>query len=175
MGRDKALLEYRGTTLVEWVARQVREAAGSVTLVGAPERYARLGLACLGERHPGAGPLSGIEAALRDGGAEYSLIVACDMPLLDAAPLAELLEAAEKSGCQVTAARGLDGKAEPLCAVYHRSALPAVEAALAGGRLRVRNLLEELTLLCWEPPSPRIASNVNTPEQWEEMARGAGS
>jgi molybdopterin-guanine dinucleotide biosynthesis protein A len=174
MGCDKALLDWRGERLVEWIARQVREAAGSAALVGAPERYAGLGFACLGERYPGAGPLSGIEAALRQGGAEFSLIVACDMPLLDAAALSGLLRTAESSGGQVTAARGLDGAAEPLCAVYHRSALPAAESALGANRLRLRDLLAELAVECWEPPSRQIALNVNTPEQWERMTRGAG-
>ena len=38
MGRDKALLELDGVTLVERIAGCVREAAGHVTLVGAPKR-----------------------------------------------------------------------------------------------------------------------------------------
>jgi molybdopterin-guanine dinucleotide biosynthesis protein A len=175
MGRDKALLEWKGATLVEWVARQVLDAAGSVSLVGAPERYAGLGLPCIGERHEGCGPLSGIEAALREGGAEFSLVVACDMPLLEAGALRELLRAAEGSGRQVTAVRGVDGEPEPLCAVYHQSVLANVERALAEGRYRARNLLEELSLECREPAGRWIALNVNTPEQWEETRRGAGA
>jgi molybdopterin-guanine dinucleotide biosynthesis protein A len=175
MGRDKALLEWKGATLVEWVARQVQEAAGSATLVGAPERYARLGLACIGERYEGCGPLSGIEAALREGGAELSLIVACDMPSLEVEVLKELLRAAQRSRKQVTAVRGPDGAPEPLCAVYHESALRSVEQALKEGRYRARNLLEELSLECLARAGAGIALNVNTPEEWEEIRRGAGA
>jgi len=43
MGRDKALLPYAGTTLVEHLARAVQDAAGSVALIGDPGRYSRYG------------------------------------------------------------------------------------------------------------------------------------
>ena len=45
MGQDKALLPYRGTTLVEHVAKTVSEAVGSVALIGDPARLGHLGLA----------------------------------------------------------------------------------------------------------------------------------
>ena len=38
MGQNKALLPYRGTTLVEHVAKTVSGAVGSVALIGDPER-----------------------------------------------------------------------------------------------------------------------------------------
>lgn len=54
MGRDKALLPYCGRTLVEWVAEQAREAAGDVSLVGAPERYGHLEIPAQPSDTPGA-------------------------------------------------------------------------------------------------------------------------
>ena len=43
MGRDKALLPLDGHTLVDHIAGLVQRAAGNVTLIGPPERYATLG------------------------------------------------------------------------------------------------------------------------------------
>src|ERR1700686_3791867 len=57
MGRDKALLAYGETTLLEHVARAVRDAVGSVTLIGGPDRYGELGYAVFRDIVPGCGPL----------------------------------------------------------------------------------------------------------------------
>jgi len=65
MGQDKALLPYRGTTLVEHVANTVREAVGMVALIGDPARLGSLGLAVFPDELPDSGPASGIYTALR--------------------------------------------------------------------------------------------------------------
>ena len=45
MGTDKALLEWRGRTILEYIATQVRDAVGNVTIVADPARYAQFGFA----------------------------------------------------------------------------------------------------------------------------------
>src|SRR5205814_2477042 len=47
MGRDKALLPFQGSTLLEHIALHVAAAAGSVTLIGEPDKYRRLGFPVL--------------------------------------------------------------------------------------------------------------------------------
>lgn len=166
LGRDKALLPYRGTTLVEWIAGQAREAAGAVFLVGAPERYGHLDLPCLAENYPGCGPLSGIETALRVAESEMVLVVACDMPGLESAVLRHLIETAENSGADVTAAALAGGQPEPLCAVYRRSVLPAVQEALARGEYAVHRLLKKLHVILYPIDSEMVIRNINTAEEW---------
>lgn len=141
MGRDKALLPYRGATLVEHIASIVVAAAGSATLVGDPGKYGHLGYPVVPDALPRAGPLAGICTALATSGADWNLVVACDIPAVSASFLKDLLEAAERSGTDCLLPAGPSGRPEPLCAVYHRRALPAIRGALEQG---VRKVLEGL-------------------------------
>jgi molybdopterin-guanine dinucleotide biosynthesis protein A len=171
MGRDKARLPWRGVTLVEWIAMQVRDAVGDATLVGAPDRYIDLGLPAIGEAFPGCGPLSGIEAALRHSPFDLNLVVACDMPLLESPALRELTAAALVAGADVCAAVNAAGGLEPLCAVYDRRILPAVLQALVQGRFRARDLLAQLTVNTWRASDPRMVTNANCPSDWDTLLR----
>ncbi len=173
MGRDKALLSYRDMALAAWVAARVEEAAGRVSLVGGGEKYIHLGYPVLGEAYAGSGPLSGIEAALRQGGAEWSLVVACDMAGVKAEWLRELLNAAEQSGRRAVYACCSDGRQEPLCAVYHEDCLTEVQSLLLEGALKATVLFDKVNGLAWQAAWADQLRNINTPNDWE-AARDEG-
>jgi molybdopterin-guanine dinucleotide biosynthesis protein A len=159
MGRDKALLPWGGATLVEHVAGQVREAAGSVTLVGRPERYLALPFPCIPDLRDDAGPLAGIEAALVASSAEWNLVVACDMPSVTAGMLSGLLERAAAGDADCLVPVTASGRAEPLCAVYHRRCAPVFTQALDRG---VRRMTDALALVrAAHTPAARDASFAN--------------
>jgi molybdopterin-guanine dinucleotide biosynthesis protein A len=98
MGRDKALLPWKRSTLIQSVAGEVFHAAGNVNLIGSPERYGNLGFPVISDQIEGCGPLGGLHAALNATSAEWNLVVACDMPAVTRELLEELLSAAESSG-----------------------------------------------------------------------------
>ncbi len=172
MGRDKALLPFRGGALAQFAAQMAAQAAGNATLVGSPERYAGLGFRIIPDLFPGEGPLGGIVTALRDSGAEWNLIIACDMPEIDVALLTRLIEAASQSGTDALLPVTAQGRPEPLCAVYRRVCLGALEAAFAGGARKVTAALEAVRTL--RMPMEEVAQfqNVNTPEDWAGYAAG---
>ncbi len=172
MGRPKALLPYRGTTLVEFVAERVREAAGSVALLGDPLQFSQLGLPVFGDTIPGCGPAGGILTALQVTGTDWNLIVACDMPGISAEALRELLQHAEKASTHCVAAASPGGQPEPLCAVYHRSCAPAIAQAIRDKRLKMRGLVEEIGVTT-VPLTSAVLVNVNTPSEWAQIEGGA--
>src|SRR4051812_1036914 len=93
-GAPKAWAEVGGRAIVLRVHDALLQAAGRAVLVcNDPAAFAALGWGTRADRVPGAGPLAGIETALRAakelslGGA---LCVACDMPFVSAALLAEI-------------------------------------------------------------------------------------
>ena len=165
MGREKALLPYRHATLVEHVAGAVRDAAGSVTLVGDPAKLGGLGLPVLPDTIPGCGPASGIATALKATHTDWNLIVACDMPAISSGILGELLRAAETTGANCVAAAAPDGEPEPLCALYHRRCLRVLARAILDKRLKMKELLNEIGVRTVAVPRAALA-NVNTADEW---------
>lgn len=162
MGIDKAALPWRGTTLIRYVATEVEAAAGAVAIVGGGPVS---GYRVLSDAIAGAGPLGGIAAALADTCAEWNLVVACDMPGIQRAALAQLLREAKD---EVTLPVTSDGRMHPLCAVWSRSAGPIVSEAVLGGLRRVTDVVKLLRFHT-VTMDEAVVANVNTPEEWARL------
>jgi molybdopterin-guanine dinucleotide biosynthesis protein A len=167
MGRDKAMLPWKGSTLIQSVAGEVRLAAGNVTLIGSPGRYQTLGFPVISDKIDGCGPLGGLHAALSSTRAEWNLLVACDMPSVTHELLEELLAAAEAGDADALVPAGPQGL-EPLCAVYHARLLPAVEFASNSKLIKMHDFVASIRAGRWTAPDPSVFRNLNTPEQLSE-------
>ena len=165
MGRDKGLLPVDGKTLVERTAERVLAAAGSVTLIGAPERYRHLGLPVVPDLMADCGPIGGLYTALKMTRSEWTLLVACDMPGVTAEFLGELLAAAigRRSTCLVPET---ESGRHPLCAVYHRRGLGAVEFSIQHKRFKMHDLVQLLEAASWPVRDAAVLENMNTPLEW---------
>lgn len=197
MGSDKALLEWRGEPLVARQARLLEAAlpAGSnVAIVGSIARYGAFGFPVVedlrqqqqeeevGETHhqQHQGPLAGIEAALASPyAAEWNLVIACDMPRLDAGLLARLLGTiAQQAGpdTDVILSRSASHGPEPLCSIYRRRFVRIASRQLDAGRRKVREALEEkhgVELVHFEIDDESVLTNLNTPADWRRAAAAA--
>jgi molybdopterin-guanine dinucleotide biosynthesis protein A len=160
MGSDKALLNLEGAPLILRATGAAAAVCSSVSLVGDPAKYGLLGFPVVADEFAGCGPVAGIEAALHATSADWNLILACDMPALDA-PVLELLFTGE-ADCVLP--QYPDGKVEPLCAVYHRRCHPHIRAALEKGVRKVTSALEGLAIRYLPVSSEEPFTNLNTPE-----------
>ncbi len=165
MGRDKALLPLGEATMVEQIAARVRCAAGSVTLIGSPEKYGHLGLAVVADEIENCGPLGGLLTALHITGADWNLLVACDMPNVSEAFLTELLDAAEQSDADCIVPE-IDGRSDPLCAVYHRRLARDAESAIHRKLFKMQDFVSTVRASFWRVTDPRPLLNANTPAEW---------
>jgi molybdopterin-guanine dinucleotide biosynthesis protein A len=177
MGADKALLPFRGATLVEHVAGIVAQVCGSATLVGPAERYSHLGLKVISDPHAGSGPVSGIHAALAASPTDWILVTACDMPALTAEFLTGLIDEAgllhdEAGNPDALMPIAPGGCPEPLCALYSKRCLPWFETALNTGVLKVTRALAGARLCLLPVNDPLPLQNVNTPSEWEASLHG---
>jgi len=173
MGTDKALMEVDGRALALRVANELGKACQSVALVGDPLRYQGLGIPVVADNFPGEGPLSGIEAALGATGADWNLIVACDMPDVGAETVEPLFTV--DGDCNVPMMP--DGRTQPLCAVYHRRLHAAIRAMIEAGVRRVIDVPGNLEKLGFAVRYVRMDSdapfaNLNTPEDLRRYLGG---
>jgi molybdopterin-guanine dinucleotide biosynthesis protein A len=141
MGRDKAVLQLDGRTLLEHALGTVKQVCGKALILGSRELYGQYDTEVVEDIYPGCGPLSGIHAALTHTRAEFNLMIAVDTPFLSADFLRFMLERAVESRATVTTPE-IAGYRQPLCSVYSREFLPIAEKALKPQRTR-RNTKDE--------------------------------
>ena len=138
MGRSKALLPVAGVTLLEWIIKRLGPEFAETIVAGAA---ASPGAREAPDRRSDAGPLAGIEAGLLAARSPYAFVVACDMPRASAR-LAVLL-IARCAGHDAAVPR-IEGRAQPTCAAYARTAAPKIGAYLDRGARRATEMLDEL-------------------------------
>jgi molybdopterin-guanine dinucleotide biosynthesis protein A len=169
MGRDKAWLVLDDEPLFLRTARLLRVHVASVTLLGPFERYAGFGFPVLPDA--GRGPLAALCPALAASPCEWNLVLACDLPFIEGRFVRWLLTRALAGRAEAVVPRTADGW-QPLCAAYHRCALPALERARARGG-GVVAALPELRVDAIDTVELRQAgfdehllANTNTPAEW---------
>lgn len=137
-GRDKSRLVVRGRSIIVRQVEVLGRVAGEILVIGPnAERFADLGLAVHADLIPGAGAMGGVYTALEVARADRVVVVACDMPFLDADVLRALIDLT--AGADAAWVRSADGP-EPLFACYRREARFAIRDAIAAGHLKLANL-----------------------------------
>src|SRR5271154_66573 len=132
MGRDKAMLEIDGVSMIRRAIDLVRSIGIEAVVVGSPGEFRRqVDSRSIGDEWPGAGPLGGIATALRDSDKQWNLVVACDMPYLTKEWLDFLLARARVAGADAVVPMNVRG-AEPLCAGDDKRAEGVIRGALEG-------------------------------------------
>ena len=132
MGRDKALLEIGGQSLLARQIALVREVgAGEVFISGRKDvDYSAFWCRVLVDEFSDAGPLAGIARALEASTSPLLLVLAVDMPAMNATMLKRLIASCDGSGGVIP--RTKDG-IEPLAAIYPKAAWDKLKFELQRG------------------------------------------
>ena len=175
MGRDKALIPFGAVPLASHAAGILNQIAPAVFLVGSPDLYAGLGYPVVPDLYPGYGPVGAIATALASTVTEWNLVLACDMPAVTVNLLRSLVEAAVGHRTVCAYAASPDGREHPLCGVYHASSRATFDAAVTAGEHRLLQVVSHLSPYVVHLTDFELLRNVNTPEEWDAVAPGAGS
>lgn len=167
MGTDKALLDRDGQTqlarTVALLSRHVERVFVSARAEQAddPERSR---FEQIVDRYDELGPVAGILSAMDAYPDRVWLVVACDLPNIDDATIAGLLDANTGEHPFTAYTSSYDGLPEPLCAIYGRAARRIIGALVDEGINCPRKMLIRSDTRLLQQPCPSALDNVNTPE-----------
>ena len=156
-GSPKALARIDGRTLAE-IGWATLAFCGERIAVGKAADGLALPFPVLDDESDVRAPIAGVVAGLRAAANEACVVLPVDTPRMTPAVLVHLAAAPADVAIPQTG---------PLPGAYRRGVLPALEAALAAGRLSLRDALVGLDRLVVET-DPALLVNVNTPD---ELAR----
>lgn len=167
-GSDKARALLEGVPLIQHVVEALRTIASAVTVVADVRgKYDDLGLRTIADRHCGKGPLAGVEAALIDAPEEWVLICSCDFVGIRA----EWINVLTGHRSPPATAFRTD-RWQPMPALFHRTALAAVQQQLAGEDHSLQALLTNLHATAIPaPPDWAHVPGVNTPAELARVGR----
>ena len=183
MRADKASLVYHGKPQTEHCLDLLRAHCEQAFLSCRRDQADQPGFANLPQIHDtflDMGPMSGILSAFRTHPGKALLVIACDLPLLDAATLAALVAARNPNqiatafiGPQSDGPHG--GLPEPLCAIYEPAAYPRMLEFLGRGITCPRKVLINSPAHLIAPPNVSTLANANDPEAYKEALKSITS
>lgn len=176
MGQDKALLVLDGQPLVTRAVGVLSGVCSEVLVAsGDGHRLAGLGLREIADARPGAGPLAGIVAGLAAARHHLVAVIAVDMPAASGAVLQMLADSWEGEAAVLPR---VDGRLEPLHAVYAVTCAQALRTMLTQGRYALRDALSALDVAVLDrsawgtvDASGQFARNLNSPQDLAAFRR----
>ena len=177
MGEDKSFLEIDGRPLIEIVLSKMSELFPDILVVtNTPALYQvyqkKYQAQILEDVIPHQGPLGGIQAGLKYSKTEYSFVVGCDMPFIQAPLVQYMIKKIVGFDAAVIKYQQLF---QPLCACYSKSCLRVMDQQLAKKRLKLGDLLNclhvnwlgEEEIGRYDPQGLSFV-NINTPQEYQK-------
>jgi len=175
MGSDKGLAEFDGQPLINSVLKVVDDITGNIIIISNQEGYEDLGYPVFEDIHKNKGPAGGIHSALTHSDCDYNLVLACDMPNVNADLIRYLITHNDDDSNFDAYVPRYEENIEPLCTIYSKSCLHQIEVCIKENDLKMMDILKKLKTKYIEITSdldfysPSLFENVNTKQDLENL------
>lgn len=171
MGRDKSSIQWHGKEQQYYMADLLKPLCNKVYISHRQGQGSQTNkdYKTLVDTYTGIGPYGAILSAFRFRPNVAWLVVACDLPLLDAETLKYLLANRNVNAIATTFQSPHDGLPEPLITIWEPKSQEVLVSFLSNGYTCPRKVLiknDDVHIL--QPPDPNALMNVNTPEDFKK-------
>ncbi|MBI4744825.1 MAG: molybdenum cofactor guanylyltransferase [Actinobacteria bacterium] len=141
-GNNKAFIKLNSKMVIEMVISNLSRIVSEIIIsANISEDYEQFGFPVVSDEIPQQGPLGGILAGLKASSSDANIVVACDMPFLNI-PLLKFLTTQIKGNDIVIPV--IDGKMEPLHAVYSKNCIEPIENQFKENNFKVISFFENV-------------------------------
>jgi molybdopterin-guanine dinucleotide biosynthesis protein A len=167
MGSDKASLTQGGETQLDRAMKLLDAHLDRVFVSTSPDQAddpLRRNYEQIVDTYEDLGPVAGILSAMDKNPQVSWLVLACDLPNIDDATIAFLLDNASAEHV-ATAYRSVhDELPEPLCAIFRPESRAIIDRFVQEGANCPRKILINSPTHLLDQPNPRALHNINSPE-----------
>lgn len=174
MGTDKAYTTIGNMTLMENSYELLKEFCSEIIFsTNNPAGNTLPGQKNIPDEKQGLGPIGGIYSCLKHSKTDINIIVAVDIPFINRRLIKFLLENYGNTELLIPATP--NNGIEPLCGIYNKSVVPAIELMIGRNDLKVQNLIHYCNSRIlritkeMEFYNDRLFLNVNTPEDLKSL------
>ncbi len=165
--KNKALLSYKDKTFIQNLIESGQNFGEIIIIANNREAYKDYNLTIAEDIYKEKGPLGGIYTALKYSKFDRVFCIACDMPLLNKETLEKI---ANIDFAEDTLIPKVDGRMQPLCAIYSKTLIKDIEDHLITNRNKIMGLIENNSYKILETDlSEMNFYNVNTYEEYEKL------
>ncbi len=173
MGTDKGKLNWYGKEQRYYMADLLKQHCDDVFISCRSDQHTEItaDYKTLPDTFTDLGPFGAILSAFREKPDSGWLVVACDMPLLDADVFNHLISNRDISKLATAYESATDGFPEPLITIWEPKSYPVLLAFLAQGYSCPRKVLINSDTHLLKPVNAEVLTNVNTAEDYEKIKR----
>lgn len=168
-GTDKAMERFHGRSFLQYLIDEFSGYEEVLVSCADPAIYAEVDAHFVADEIPGIGPIEGLRQLLVRSTHDWVFACAVDMPYLEA-DLVKYIAFGIAPQTQVVTLT-VEGERQPLCALYHKSVLPRIDAMIAKGDYKLHRLLDQADLAMMPVELSRFdarsVSNLNTKREYE--------
>jgi len=142
MGQDKALMEVDGKPLLLHAIEKLKPHVRELLVIGEPRQYGHIWPDVMPDEIPGLGPLGGIVTAMGAARHDRLLVLAVDVPGVNAKLLERLTREMPENADALVPRH--EGNLEPLVAAYHRRCAGAFMDHITKSQLSMHGALADV-------------------------------
>jgi molybdopterin-guanine dinucleotide biosynthesis protein A len=167
MGQDKGAIRWHGEEQRLHMAQLLSQFCRQVYISCRQEQAEQMtgSYPLITDTHQDLGPFGAILSAFETNPSVAWLVTACDLPLLDASTLGELIQQRAPTAMATTFKSPHDGLPEPLITIWEPDSYPILTAAVPKGYRCPRKVLINNAVKIITPTNPIALMNVNTPQE----------